>query len=420
MFSACLAAAPSTAAFEEYQTDARSFAMGGAWAALDLDDPAGQANPAALAFGPPYSASAGFCLPFGMADLAAVSSLVRAELKGLGLGLALCTMGSQLYRESAFGASGAWRYRDAISAGLSLNGYHLSVQGYGSAMAVGLDAGFMGRPAKQLALGLAARNLNRPGIGDPTQELSQELSAGLALIPSDRATTALHLQAQKGWPVQVRVGQEFRIWKGIAARAGYSTNPASVSGGAGLGLGSYSFGYAVRSHPELGLSHCLTLSFSAGRAREPVETPKPPDRKVALNAATASELEMLPGLGRKQAEAVIACRDSLAAFDCLDDLLAVRGVTRRTLERLAPFVDLGFRDKGPEEEYPLDINTASLEALSKLPGIGPVTASSIGEHRREHGPFRSVDELLKVKGIGRRVLERIRELVAVRGTAEAE
>ena len=48
----------------------------------------------------------------------------------------------------------------------------------------------------------------------------------------------------------------------------------------------------------------------------------------------------------------------------------------------------------------ISLGTATLEQLDTLPGIGPVTAQAILDHRSEHGPFTSVDDLLDVKGIG--------------------
>jgi comEA protein len=56
----------------------------------------------------------------------------------------------------------------------------------------------------------------------------------------------------------------------------------------------------------------------------------------------------------------------------------------------------------------LDINTASDYELAMLPGIGPVTAAAIVEHRRTHGPFRSLEDLRQVKGIGPKTIEAIR------------
>lgn len=60
----------------------------------------------------------------------------------------------------------------------------------------------------------------------------------------------------------------------------------------------------------------------------------------------------------------------------------------------------------------VDINSASAEELAAaLPGIGPSKAQGIVEWRELHGPFRTVDQLLEVSGIGPRTLEKIRPFV---------
>jgi competence protein ComEA len=52
----------------------------------------------------------------------------------------------------------------------------------------------------------------------------------------------------------------------------------------------------------------------------------------------------------------------------------------------------------------VDLNSADAAALDALPGIGPVLAQRIVEHRAQHGPFRQVDDLLDVPGIGPSIL----------------
>jgi competence protein ComEA len=61
---------------------------------------------------------------------------------------------------------------------------------------------------------------------------------------------------------------------------------------------------------------------------------------------------------------------------------------------------------------PVHLNSATLEQLDALPGIGPVTAQKILDFRQEHGAFGSVDELDAVPGIGPARLEQLRDLVA--------
>lgn len=61
----------------------------------------------------------------------------------------------------------------------------------------------------------------------------------------------------------------------------------------------------------------------------------------------------------------------------------------------------------------VNINTATLEELDTLPGIGPKTAQAILDYRAANGPFTSAEELLEVKGIGESTLARFRDSIIV-------
>lgn len=64
---------------------------------------------------------------------------------------------------------------------------------------------------------------------------------------------------------------------------------------------------------------------------------------------------------------------------------------------------------------PVDINSADAEMLSaSLNGVGPKIATAIVEYRKQNGPFRSIDELLNVKGIGAKMLERNQKDIILR------
>lgn len=62
---------------------------------------------------------------------------------------------------------------------------------------------------------------------------------------------------------------------------------------------------------------------------------------------------------------------------------------------------------------PLNLNTATIEQLDALPGIGPATAKAIIAERDRRGRFRAVDDLLDVRGIGPAKLDALRDLVTV-------
>ena len=55
----------------------------------------------------------------------------------------------------------------------------------------------------------------------------------------------------------------------------------------------------------------------------------------------------------------------------------------------------------------ISINTAQTDELDVLPGIGPALADRIVVYRKEHGPFRTVEDIKKVKGIGNKLLEKM-------------
>lgn len=61
---------------------------------------------------------------------------------------------------------------------------------------------------------------------------------------------------------------------------------------------------------------------------------------------------------------------------------------------------------------PVHLNTATLEELDALPGVGPVTAQKILDYRQQHGAFSSIDELDAIPGIGPARLEQLREVAA--------
>jgi competence protein ComEA len=76
----------------------------------------------------------------------------------------------------------------------------------------------------------------------------------------------------------------------------------------------------------------------------------------------------------------------------------------------APGSDAG---SGAGGTGPIDLNTATLDQLDSLPGVGPATATAIIAYRDQHGGFRSVEDLQEVRGIGDARLEQLRPLVTV-------
>ena len=104
--------------------------------------------------------------------------------------------------------------------------------------------------------------------------------------------------------------------------------------------------------------------------------------------------------------------------------MEVRGIGPRSIERIEPYVTVGDAS-GTSAAAPVlaapvvstrprvNINTATLENLDTLPGIGPALAGRIIEFRTEYGAFRSVEELMLVRGIGAKTMESLLDFVTV-------
>lgn len=74
----------------------------------------------------------------------------------------------------------------------------------------------------------------------------------------------------------------------------------------------------------------------------------------------------------------------------------------------APPWQPGYKPVSPgplQQQWLVNLNTAGLDALCTLPGIGAARAQAILDYRAEHGPFHSLDEVEKVKGISEKTIQ---------------
>src|SRR6266446_6159145 len=82
----------------------------------------------------------------------------------------------------------------------------------------------------------------------------------------------------------------------------------------------------------------LSAAFSAATFST---TKKPPPEPVNLNTATSAELQQVPGIGPATAEKILRMRKSYGAFKSIDDLLAIRGLGPKRLEKMRKYLTVG-------------------------------------------------------------------------------
>jgi competence ComEA-like helix-hairpin-helix protein len=70
-------------------------------------------------------------------------------------------------------------------------------------------------------------------------------------------------------------------------------------------------------------------------------TKKPPPKPVNINAATSEELQQVPGIGPATAEKILQMRKSYGAFKSVDDLLAIKGIGKKRLDKMRKYLTAG-------------------------------------------------------------------------------
>jgi competence protein ComEA len=206
-------------------------------------------------------------------------------------------------------------------------------------------------------------------------------------------------------------------------------------------------GHVTVSRNPTSASTTASKSTDTAKRSEPSRTPTAASHtaRVDLNTADVATLQTLPGVGAATAQNIINARP----FKSVNDLEGVKGIGPTRLEQIRPLVVVHAnartsssgsapgvetsRDvrpkvsnpttaappglgKGAEQkatsntaETKINLNTASREELEALPGIGPVKAQAIIDNR----PYKSVEDVMKVKGIKEGTFAEIKDRIRV-------
>ena len=172
----------------------------------------------------------------------------------------------------------------------------------------------------------------------------------------------------------------------------------------------------------------VALFFRDGDSGEPVRIIPPPSVSTEANPVEAESKAYVTGAVLQPGLYVIKDGDRLADLINLAggitedaDMQAVNLAVRVNDQDHWTVPRVGDPSVVPPNVGPVDlpvgkvdINTADAELLETLPGIGETRAQAIIHHREQHGPFKRIDDIVAVPGIGASTLEGLRDLVVAR------
>ncbi|XP_056439120.1 endonuclease/exonuclease/phosphatase family domain-containing protein 1 [Gadus chalcogrammus] len=149
--------------------------------------------------------------------------------------------------------------------------------------------------------------------------------------------------------------------------------------------------------------------------------------RLNINTATEEELMTLPGVNRPVARSIVEYRDCIGGFKKVEDLALVSGIGATKLEIIKVEICVSSRTsssqhspsslrRDPEHMSScsgMNINTATPPQLMSIRGITEKIARNIVAYRTQHGPFKSIEDLVRVEHINCSLLDKIRFQVFV-------
>ena len=189
-----------------------------------------------------------------------------------------------------------------------------------------------------------------------------------------------------------------------------------------LAAGAVGWAAASRASSTIGLAEVPAVSLGDPREDQALE-PTPTVRVHVVGAVIRPGVYTLHEGGIVQ-DAILAAGGpspdaSIESINLAEAIWDGQQVWLPSLEEVSSDTPLPPGGSGgtigsPRVSGPMNINVADAALLETLPGIGPSTAAKIVEDRTRNGKFRSVDELMRVSGIGEKKVEAIRDLVVAR------
>jgi hypothetical protein len=219
-------------------------------------------NPAGLSSLTAFQCSA-FIVPsqFGLQELQTTALAAATPLSFATVGIEAEKFGFDLYKETEFGLALASKIDRNISAGLSFQYHRLDIVRYGTAGSYTINGGVIAHVLKNVDVGFSTHNITAATLGKIDEKMPQVCSLGTCCSPFHDLQISIEMEKDIRFPASIKMGIEQIVFAAIALRAGVANNPDKYSFGIAARYLFYEFGYAGYSHPDLGWTHQIELSF---------------------------------------------------------------------------------------------------------------------------------------------------------------
>ena len=400
---------------------------------------------------------------YNMKELEGLSFALIKPMKKVTIALGMETFGSEIYKEEQIHLGMGIHVGKNIGIGVKAKYMSLIMEDIGSASVWAIDIGAKYYVNYNLSLALRLKNISQPNIGQeyiyrdigiganykfhsnfniyfnmvtiiPPSYL--KYTYGLTDLPDDEQQAIedniwnsseydAYLENfgdKKNIHPDFHIGMSYRLFNFINFLGGieilsdrdiaYSLG-VNVSG-KGLGL-SYSF----KTHAELGTTHYF--SFTIGE-KEFIRDLSIVNGKININIASAAEIAGIPGIGSSTSNAIVAYREKVGRIKSIDELVNVKRIGKRTIEKIRPYIFINKKKayieksdntiiKKSNPSLLVDINSASKKELMALPRIGEKTAQHIIEYRKLHKGFKNKEDIMNVSRIGQKTYDNFKDSI---------
>jgi hypothetical protein len=267
MIIICLLSHPSHFfAMDNNGLGTKAIAMANAFVAISDNCWAVHYNPAGLVKVTDCQCSA--CIipaQFGLQELKTSALGAALPFPLVSTGVEAVKFGYDLYSEMELEIALAKKIDKIFSAGLSFEYYRIDIARYGTAGSFIINGGFMTQVADGVEIGFSVHNLIGAIVGKTDEKLPQVINLGACWLLYTDLHISMEMEKDIRFPASIKMGIEQIVISAIAIRAGVANNPDKYSFGLGIRYSSFEFGYAGYSHPDLGWTHQVDLTFNFGK-----------------------------------------------------------------------------------------------------------------------------------------------------------